>query len=163
MCSCIFTVTGKEYKLWNKLRCGFTSATYYNGPWGRTEIITSLSHLWRQLAGKWQIGWAHRLCGVRGPRCVAGRLPVGASSGSLKKKKKRLLLSRPWAVSNDSKPPFLHQKLQVWIPPRSIIIRIKQLLCLFKGVIYIPIFTRCLSPWNKRTKNMKFSLKIKSS
>lgn len=52
----------KEYKLWNKLRCGFTSATYYNGPWGRTEIITSLSHLWRQLAGKWQMSWAHRLC-----------------------------------------------------------------------------------------------------
>ena len=29
----------KEHKFWNKLRCGFKSATYCNRPWGKTEII----------------------------------------------------------------------------------------------------------------------------
>ena len=140
----------KENKLWNKLRCGFTSATYCNGPWGRTEIITSLSHLWRQLAGKWQMSWAHRLCGVGGPQCVAGRLPVGAVLG-LKKKKNCFLADLEQYPSMTLNLHFFIRNYRYEYLLRSILIRIKQLLCLLKGVIYIPIFTRYLSPWNKHT------------
>lgn len=77
---------------------------------------------------------------------VCGReAPSGSSSGSLKKKNCFLADLEQYPSMTLNLHFFIRNYRYEYLL-RSILIRIKQLLCLLKGVIYIPIFTRYLSP-----------------
>lgn len=115
LCSHIFMVTGKTTSF------GISSDAVSNLPLSAMSPETgwrSLCHgdevLLMQASDRCD---GHYLCGARGPR--GGREAAGRGSGG-SSKKKNLPLRRPREVSiNDSKPQFLHQKIQVRIPTQQ--------------------------------------------